>query len=302
MNASVSIWLDAARPKTLPLAICSIVVGSSLAYVAGHFSFAIALLALITATLLQILSNLANDYGDTVQGTDNDDRIGPIRGLQKGEITQAEMKKAIGLNILLIIISGLALVFYALQNPTNIIAFILLGLLSILSSMAYTMGSKPYGYVGLGDVSVFIFFGLLGVLGTFFLHTGAVNLSLLLPAIGCGLFAAGVLNINNMRDIENDTASNKRTLVVRIGAQRAKCYHWMILCVGWVSFSLYLNLHLVNEYLISFMLIPLVLIAKHAIAVKRIQEPKEFIPMMPEMVKCALITNLIFAFILVLGS
>ncbi|MGB2078969.1 MAG: 1,4-dihydroxy-2-naphthoate polyprenyltransferase [Vibrio sp.] len=301
-QSSISIWLDAARPKTLPLAITSIVVGSSLAYVAGHFSLPIALLALLTAILLQILSNLANDYGDTVQGTDNENRIGPIRGLQQGHITRAGMKKAIAMNIVFIICSGLALVFYALQNPTNILAFIGLGLLSIISSMAYTMGSKPYGYVGLGDISVFIFFGLLGVLGTFFLHTGELSPTLLLPAIGCGLFSVGVLNINNMRDIENDTASNKRTLVVRIGAERAKCYHWMILCVGWVSLTVYLSLHLAQEWFILGMLLPLIMVADHAIKVKRIREPKEFIPMMPAMVKCALVTNLMFALILVVGS
>lgn len=303
MNQStLSIWLDAARPKTLPLAITSIVVGSSLAYVTGEFSLPVALLALLTAVLLQILSNLANDYGDAAQGTDNENRIGPIRGMQQGRITQSGMKKAMALNIVFIIFAGLALVLYALQNPTNIAAFIGLGLLSIISSMAYTMGSKPYGYVGLGDISVFIFFGLLGVLGTFFLHTGTFNSTLLLPAIGCGLFSVGVLNINNMRDIENDTQSNKRTLVVRIGAERAKCYHWMILCVGWVSLTLYLSLHLKQEWFILLMVIPLFLIAEHAIKVKRIQKPKEFIPMMPAMVKCALITNLMFSFTLVIGS
>ena len=233
MKSSFAIWLDAARPKTLLLAIAAIATGSSLAYADGHLSFAISFLALLTATLLQILSNLANDYGDTVQGTDNENRLGPIRGLQLGAITQSGMKKAIAANIALIILSGLALVFYALQSPTSIMAFIGLGLLSIISSIAYTMGSKPYGYVGLGDISVFLFFGLLAVLGTYFLHTGTVHFSLLLPAIGSGLFSMGVLNINNMRDVENDTASNKRTLVVRIGTDKAKCYHLTLLTFGW---------------------------------------------------------------------
>ncbi|WP_153445828.1 1,4-dihydroxy-2-naphthoate polyprenyltransferase [Vibrio algicola] len=302
MKSTLSIWLDAARPKTLPLAIASIAIGSSLAYTDGHFSFPITFLALLTATLLQILSNLANDYGDTVQGTDNDNRIGPIRGLQQGVITQAGMKKAIMVNIGLIIISGLALVFYALQSPTSILSFIGLGLLSILSSIAYTMGSKPYGYVGLGDISVFTFFGLLGVLGTYFLHTGTMSPTLLLPAIGCGFFAVGVLNINNMRDIENDTVSNKRTMVVRIGTERAKCYHLMLITAGWVMLTLYLSLHVSTPLLALTMLLPLVLVFKHGKTIWNIEHPREFIPMMPDMVKCAIVSNLIFAVTLVIGN
>ncbi|MBD1575740.1 1,4-dihydroxy-2-naphthoate polyprenyltransferase [Vibrio sp. S11_S32] len=302
MKSTLSIWLDAARPKTLPLAIASIAIGSSLAYADGHFSFPITFLALLTATLLQILSNLANDYGDTVQGTDNDNRIGPIRGLQQGVITQAGMKKAIMVNIGLIIISGLALVFYALQSPTSILSFIGLGLLSILSSIAYTMGSKPYGYVGLGDISVFTFFGLLGVLGTYFLHTGTMSPTLLLPAIGCGFFAVGVLNINNMRDIENDTVSNKRTMVVRIGTERAKCYHLMLITAGWVMLTLYLSLHVSTPLLALTMLLPLVLVFKHGKTIWNIEHPREFIPMMPDMVKCAIVSNLIFAVTLVIGN
>ncbi|OEF30041.1 1,4-dihydroxy-2-naphthoate polyprenyltransferase [Vibrio rumoiensis] len=302
MKSSFAIWLDAARPKTLLLAIAAIATGSSLAYSAGHFSFAISFLALITATLLQILSNLANDYGDAVQGTDNENRIGPIRGLQQGVITQSGMKKAIIANIALIIISGLALVFYALQSPTSIMAFIGLGLLSILSSIAYTMGSKPYGYVGLGDISVFLFFGLLAVLGTYFLHTGTVNSSLLLPAIGSGFFSMGVLNINNMRDVENDAISNKRTVVVRIGTEKAKCYHLTLLSLGWLAFTGYLLANVTPIWLTLFMLLPLALVMKHGKTIWKIQNSKEFIPMMPEMVKCAFISNIVFAITLVLSS
>ncbi len=302
MNNTVAIWLDAARPKTLPLAIASILVGSSLAYIDGHFSIAIASLAMLTAILLQILSNLANDYGDTLQGTDNDDRIGPIRGLQSGAISQKAMKKAITLNIIFIIISGLSLVFYALQTPTNIAIFIGLGLLSIISSITYTMGSKPYGYVGLGDISVFLFFGLLGVLGTYFLYSGTLHPSAILPAVGSGLFSVGVLNINNMRDIENDTASNKRTMVVRLGAQRAKCYHLMLLSFGWLCLAGYLALHLNQLWWLLVMLLPLLLITKHLRTIQSVQQASDFIPMLPEMVKCALISNVIFAVLLIIGT
>lgn len=302
MKSSFAIWLDAARPKTLLLAIAAIATGSSLAYADHHFSLAISVLALLTATLLQILSNLANDYGDAVQGTDNENRIGPIRGMQQGAITQAGMKKAISLNIVFIVISGLALVFYALQSPTSIAAFIFLGLLSIISSIAYTMGSKPYGYIGLGDISVFIFFGLLAILGTYFLHTGTVKPSLLLPAIGSGLFSMGVLNINNMRDVENDTVSNKRTLVVRIGIERAKCYHLGLLAFGWLTMAIYLVMHTQPIWLNVFMLLPLLLVFKHGKTIWNIQQAKQFVPMLPDMVKCAFITNIVFSIIMVVGQ
>lgn len=302
MKSSLAIWLDAARPKTLLLAIAAIATGSSLAYADHHFSYAISLLALLTATLLQILSNLANDYGDAVQGTDNENRIGPIRGMQQGAITQSAMKKAIAINIVFIVISGLVLVFYALQTPTSIAAFIILGFLSIISSIAYTMGSKPYGYIGLGDISVFIFFGLLAILGTYFLHTGTITASLLLPAIGSGLFSMGVLNINNMRDVENDTVSNKRTLVVRIGIARAKCYHLGLLALGWLTMTGYLLMHVQPFWLNLSMLIPLIFVTKHGVTIWKVQQSKQFIPMLPDMVKCAFITNIIFAVTVVLGQ
>ena len=161
MKQSLQIWLDAARPKTLPLALVSILTGSVLAYAAGQFSLPISLMAFITATLLQILSNLANDYGDAVKGTDNEKRLGPLRALQSGAVTKEQMKQAIGFNIVLTVISGLILVFYSLSSLESILTFIGLGILAILAAIAYTMGSKPYGYVGLGDISVFLFFGLL---------------------------------------------------------------------------------------------------------------------------------------------
>lgn len=302
MKSSFAIWLDAARPKTLLLAIAAIATGSSLAYADHHFSLAVSLLALLTATLLQILSNLANDYGDAAQGTDNENRIGPIRGMQQGMITQTGMKKAIALNIVFIVVSGLALVFYALQSPTSIAAFIVLGFLSIISSIAYTMGSKPYGYIGLGDISVFIFFGLLAILGTYFLHTGTIKASLLLPAIGSGLFSMGVLNINNMRDVENDTVSNKRTLVVRIGIERAKRYHIGLLTFGWSTMAIYLAIHIQPIWLNALMLLPLVRIIKHGKTIWNVQESKQFVPMLPDMVKCAFITNIVFALTMVLSQ
>ena len=137
-------------------------------------------------------------------------------------------------------VAGLVLIFHALSTLENILSFIALGVLAIVAAIAYTVGNKPYGYIGLGDLSVFIFFGLLGVSGTYFLHTGNVEPSLFLPALGCGLMAVAVLNINNMRDIENDSECGKRTMAVRLGQTKAKHYHFLLLGSAIVAFSAYL--------------------------------------------------------------
>ncbi|PAU35534.1 1,4-dihydroxy-2-naphthoate polyprenyltransferase [Vibrio coralliilyticus] len=295
MKQSLRIWLDAARPKTLPLALVSILTGSVLAYSTHQFSWMIAILAFLTATLLQILSNLANDYGDAVKGTDNDKRLGPMRAIQSGAVTQADMKQAIVINIVLTMLAGLALVFYALDSLQSILAFIGLGVLAIVAAIAYTVGNKPYGYVGLGDVSVFIFFGLLGVAGTFFLHTGIVAPLLVLPAIGCGLLAVAVLNINNMRDIENDEECGKRTVAVRLGQKNAKHYHTMLLAGAVIAFIVYLLLQPVPVWLSLPFLLSVLVIYKHGKAVWQAEQPAQIAPMMPVIVKCSLVTNLLFA-------
>ncbi len=299
MKQSIAIWLDAARPKTLPLALVSITTGSSLAYASGHFSFAITLLALITAIFLQILSNLANDFGDAEKGTDNDNRLGPTRAMQSGAVSVKEMKKAIIINIGLTIITGLALVFYSLDSLSNILTFIGLGLLAILSSIAYTVGSKPYGYVGLGDLSVFIFFGLLGVGGTFFLHTGYLDVDILVPAIGCGLLAVAVLNINNMRDIENDEACGKKTIAVRLGQQSAKYYHVTLIGTAFFSYVYYLYSHTTTPWIVVPFFLSAITLIKHAREVLDSSSPVLIAPMMPTIVKCASITNILFSLIVV---
>ncbi|PMH46258.1 1,4-dihydroxy-2-naphthoate polyprenyltransferase [Vibrio sp. 10N.286.49.B3] len=295
MKQSLLIWLDAARPKTLPLAFASILTGSCLAFSAGHVSLTITLLAFLTATLLQILSNLANDYGDTAKGTDNDQRIGPTRAMQSGVVSQKTMKQAIGINIIFTIISGLILVLYALNNLHSILIFIALGVLAIIAAIAYTMGNKPYGYAGLGDISVFLFFGLLGVFGTYFLHTGLLEWALLLPAIGCGLFAVAVLNVNNMRDIDNDTECGKRTVAVRLGTHKAKVYHCTILTLALTSFASYLLIQHMIIGAIIFLALASIPVLSHSKAVWGAQSPHDIAPMMPIVVKCALISNLVFA-------
>lgn len=294
MNNSLRIWFDAARPKTLPLALVSIFTGSALAFSSGHFSLPVALLALLTATLLQILSNLANDYGDAVKGTDNEKRLGPMRAIQSGEVSLADMKRAIVINIALTIIAGLALVFYALDSLESILAFIGLGVLAMMAAIAYTVGNKPYGYVGLGDLSVFLFFGLLGVSGTYFLHTGHIEWSLFLPSLGCGLMAVAVLNVNNMRDIENDAECGKRTVPVRLGQQRAKTYHFLLLTGAVLAFASYLLMQGKPLWISLPFLLSLIMVTKHGRAVWVSEKPAQIAPMLPVIVKCSLVTNLLF--------
>lgn len=249
---------------------------------------------MVTAVLLQILSNLANDYGDAVKGTDNDARLGPMRAIQSGAVTLKDMKYAMMINVLLTVVSGMALILYALDSLDNILVFIGLGVMAMIAAVAYTMGNKPYGYVGLGDVSVFIFFGLLGVSGTYFLYTGHLNSTLLLPSIACGLLAVAVLNVNNMRDIENDEICGKRTIAVRLGPILAKKYHFILLAGAVFTFSLYLWLQTDPLWLALPFLLSLVAMVKHAVAIWEAERPVHIAPMLPAVVRCSIVTNLLF--------
>src|SRR5680860_1161523 len=221
------VWMQAFRLRTLPLSISSAVIGSILAYADGKFVWPVFILTLTTTIFLQVLSNLANDFGDSVHGTDNSNRVGPERTVQSGKISKTEMKRLIVIFSILSFISGSLLIYFGLRNAKVglIILFFMLGIASIAAAIKYTIGKKPYGYSGLGDLFVFIFFGLVGVCGTYFLFTNQFNMELLLPASSIGLLSAGVLNLNNMRDIANDATSGKKTMVVRIGSEKAKLYH-----------------------------------------------------------------------------
>ncbi|MBL4829836.1 MAG: 1,4-dihydroxy-2-naphthoate polyprenyltransferase [Aliivibrio sp.] len=291
---SLSVWISAIRLKTLPLALASITSGSALAYWQHHFSLSIAFLALCTATLLQILSNLANDYGDAVKGTDNDERLGPERAMQSGLISAATMKKALVFNVILTLISGISLVMLAFNNLQDIIGFIGLGIMAIIAAITYTVGNKPYGYRGMGDFSVLIFFGLLGVAGSYYLHTGSLNPAVFLPALSCGLLAAAVLNINNLRDIDNDTACGKLTLVVKMGAKWGRQYHLALLSSAMLGFALFAAFEV--QTLASWLfLLALPLIIKHGFDTYQAVDGEAIKPMMGTIVKCALITNLLFS-------
>jgi 1,4-dihydroxy-2-naphthoate octaprenyltransferase len=228
------VWLEAFRLRTLPLSVSSVLIGSILAYADNKFIWPIFILTLTTTIFLQVLSNLANDFGDSVHGTDNSNRVGPERTVQSGKISKIEMKRLIIIFIVLSFISGSVLIYLGLGNANFglITLFFVLGIASIAAALKYTVGKNPYGYSGFGDLFVFIFFGLLGVCGTYFLFTNQFHIDLLLPASSIGLLIAGVLKLNNMRDIVNDAACGKKTLVVRIGSGNAKLYHLSLIVLA----------------------------------------------------------------------
>lgn len=244
--ATTKSWINAARPRTLPLALSGIVMGCGLAWFYGAFQVAVSVLAIITATLIQIFSNFANDYGDSQRGTDNQFRLGPTRTMQSGEISKKEMEAGMFIVGGLSFIFGIWLVYMGTwhHSKTAFFSFIGFGILSLLAAYFYTAGKKSYGYIGLGDLFVFLFFGLLPVAGVFYLNAGFLPPSVFLPAISIGLFSTGVLNLNNMRDIENDRNSGKITLPVRIGQQKSRIYHIVLILGGWTTALL----HVANQH------------------------------------------------------
>jgi 1,4-dihydroxy-2-naphthoate octaprenyltransferase len=252
MSPSIKVWLSAFRLRTLPLALSSIAMGGFLAASAGKFNGLIFFFCCLTTIFLQVLSNLANDYGDSMNGADHAGRKGPSRAVQSGAISAPTMKKAVILFVVLSLISGISLLLLAFGfNYQLLTVFLVLGILSIIAAIAYTVGKRPYGYAGLGDVSVLIFFGLVGVMGSNYLFTQTFSLPLILPALTCGLFSVGVLNINNVRDIESDQKAGKNSIPVRIGKKMAAVYHWFLLIGGLFATVIYsfINYHSVFQFL-----------------------------------------------------
>ncbi len=300
-------WLHAFRLRTLPLAVSSILVGSALALIVdgrvegAYVRVSIVVLALLTAVLLQVLSNLANDLGDHQHGTDNADRVGPQRAVQSGAITSAQMRRAMILCGVLAFISGCALITLALGFTVKTLLFLTIGLLAIGAAVKYTFGKNPYGYAGLGDISVFLFFGIVGVCGTFYLHVRAMALPVLLPALAMGLLSTGVLNVNNMRDIQNDAASGKRTLVVRIGSANARIYHTVLVVggiLGLVGFALMADLGWT-------MWLFLLVVPGFIIHLKRVwttKEPRDLDPQLKVLAMGTFFTALLFSLGLILAA
>ncbi|QAA80389.1 1,4-dihydroxy-2-naphthoate octaprenyltransferase [Aequorivita sp. H23M31] len=237
-------WISAARLRTLPLSISGIVTAGAAAKEAGIFSTPIFSLALATTLGLQILSNFANDYGDGVKGTDNHERVGPMRAMQSGVLSAIDLKRGIIITSIVTLAIACLLIYIAFENQNifHSTIFFILGIAAIVAAITYTVGKSAYGYRALGDVFVFLFFGLLGVLGGYFLFAKDLNGYILLPAIVIGLLSTAVLNLNNMRDRLADAKANKITIAVLLGGSKVKIYHFTLIILAFIFSISYFSL------------------------------------------------------------
>ncbi|MEN9876641.1 MAG: hypothetical protein RLZZ529_1638 [Bacteroidota bacterium] len=290
-------WIEAARLRTLPLSVSGIIVGSMYALAnptddvltpTEVFNWKLFAFAIITTLGLQILSNFANDYGDGMKGTDNEDRVGPKRTIQSGVITPQAMKRAIVLTSILTLLSAIYLIFLAFgaHNLGYSLFYLILGIAAIASAIRYTVGNSAYGYRGFGDVFVFVFFGLVSTLGVNFLYSKQLDVVLILPATAIGFLSVAVLNLNNMRDEASDRKSGKNTLVVKMGIENAKKYHYFLIVGAMILVLLFAVLSDFNfdQYLFLLAYIPLI---KHLNTVRKNENTKL---LDPELKKVALST------------
>ena len=290
---NVKVWFQAFRLRTLPLALSSILMGGFLAAAVGAFQWSIFSLCVSTTILLQVLSNLANDYGDAINGADHSDRKGPSRAVQSGVISARQMKVAVIIFVLLSLASGILLLLISFGWDWNALLFFFgLGIVSIAAAIAYTVGKKPYGYAGLGDLSVLIFFGIVGVMGSYYLFAKNISWSLILPALSCGFFAIGVLNINNIRDIESDLAAGKFSIPVRIGREKAILYHWFLLIGGVGAAIVYMTLTYQSPLQFLFC-ITILLFLKNGLAVST-KPSSELDPYLKQMALSTLLFVILF--------
>jgi 1,4-dihydroxy-2-naphthoate octaprenyltransferase len=256
-------YIEAARLRTLPLSISGIIVAGFLAQFTGVFDLLIFILSILVTLSFQILSNYANDYGDGVKGTDNENRIGPKRAIQSGAISPAQLKRVIFVNALVSVLLSLSLIYvsFGRENLLLTLAFIGLGAASIWAAIRYTVGEKAYGYRGLGDVFVFLFFGLVSVLGGYFLYAQNFQIAFLLPGVSIGLLSTAVLNLNNLRDRDSDKISNKITVVVSLGVQRAKVYHTLLVLIPLLAslfFNYFFDLLAIQNFIYLIAFLPLI--------------------------------------------
>lgn len=293
-QSNIKNWIEAFRLRTLPLSLSCIAMGSFLAYYKSVFDWKIFLFSFLTTISLQILSNLANDYGDSVFGADNEFREGPNRMVQDGLISKAGMKLMIILFGVLSLVLGIFLLYFSNLSSNDFLLFFGLGVLAIIAAINYTVGVKlPYGYKGYGDIFVFIFFGLVAVLGSYYLFSKSFEWSLILPAITCGFFATAVLNINNMRDIESDKIAGKNSIPVQIGLEKALKYHWILLFGGILFTIIFVVLNYQSPFQFLFILV-LPLLVKNYRGVKKANNSMEFDPYLKQMAISTLVFVLLF--------
>jgi 1,4-dihydroxy-2-naphthoate octaprenyltransferase len=291
-------YIKATRLRTLPLSISGIIMGSFIAASQQVFNWQICLLALLTTIGFQIISNFANDYGDGVKGTDNNERIGPKRAIQSGVITPKQMLNAIKITIAITFLLAIALIYVAFgaSDFLNLSIFFVLGILSILAAIKYTIGKNAYGYSGFGDIFVFFFFGILSVCGSYYLYSKQLDFTVFLPAFAIGFLSVGVLNLNNLRDSASDLKAGKNTLVVKIGVEFGKYYHYYLLISSFLFALLYVIIHYKTPYQFLF-IVAYVPIFKHFITVYKNEKLAQ---LDPELKKLALSTFL-FAILFGLG-
>lgn len=298
--AKIASWIKAFRLRTLPLALASIVMGSFLAIHDGVYSWTVISLCVATTLFLQILSNLANDYGDSQKGTDNVNRIGPKRTVQSGEIKPGQMKTAIIVFVVLSLLSGIILLYSAFNSDIwNWIIFFLIGVGAIAAAIKYTVGKKAYGYSGYGDLFVFLFFGLTGVLGTYYLNTQIIRWDIFLPATSIGCFSVGVLNLNNMRDVKNDLQSGKRTVVSKLGLQRAMLYHEFLIHSGGIAATIYVVLNYSSPWNLLYMiLMPVFLL--DLVKIHKVTDPAKLDPFLKRLAISTLLFSIVYGIGLIL--
>lgn len=287
-------WIDAARLRTLPLSLSGIVLAGFLVP-EQQFDWIILFLSVLTASLFQILSNYANDYGDGIKGTDNQNRVGPERALQSGIISPSAMKKAVIFTGILSFISALFLIVYSFgtENILYAILYMVLGIAAIVAAIKYTVGKSAYGYYGMGDFFVLIFFGLVSVLGGYFLYTKETDYSILFPALSIGMLSVAVLNLNNMRDIENDRKSNKNTIPVKLGLENAKKYHIVLITLPFFLSSAYIFHHIHSKWQWLFV-IPYLFLFIHLIKIIQTNNPKDFDPELKKVALLSFLFSLLF--------
>ena len=294
----ISVWFAAARLRTLPLSVSGILVGNGVAWLEGSFSWSLFILALLTTIAFQVLSNFANDYGDGVKGTDNDQRLGPKRVLQQGLLTKAALKKGIQITAGVSLLFALSLIYLAFGSEDwgKALFFIALGLASIIAAIQYTIGDSAYGYYALGDLFVFLFFGGVSVVGSYYVRTQLLPLTLILPAASIGLFSTAVLNLNNLRDMDNDRASNKLTVPLLLGYDKGRIYHSFLVITAFVLSSIYafLNAESVFSYLFLLLFLPL---GNHLIRVSKSKGGKSLDPEL----KVVAVSTFFFAIVFILG-
>ena len=301
--ATLKTWIKASRPRTVLLSFSGVLLGGFLAIKTGPSTgsgtWLCLLFCALTAILLQVLSNLANDYGDFKKGTDGAKRVGPQREMQSGAITDREMRLGIAIVSGMCLVSGALLIFvFAKLSWQELAVFAALGLGAVLAALLYTLGKHPYGYQGLGDLFCFLFFGWAAVAGTYYLATKSLDFSVLLPASAMGFLSNAVLNINNMRDVENDRASGKNSLVVKLGLRKAFIYHCLLIGGAFVCLTIYLVLHHAAWYSYLFLLLAILFI-KDLIAIKK-TKPELLDPFLGRQVKHSFLLVVVYGILLML--